>query len=183
MLTPSQSSRPSKYIPTLKKLEKKYRQKFEPNIQITDCSLWELKTGKRCYLRKKNSAAPSRFSKYIAHYKLIFGKNLDKDKFHLRSEQEDLTGMIKAFRTIFLPAYERQEMAFSELAKQVFWLAENEERFLGRKPPHHWKHLTESITDKNHIVHDALHIRQTGKGDKAAFVKKLDKYLARLERL
>ena len=169
-----------KHIPTLKKLERKYRESVKPHIQITGYSLWELKTGKRSHLRKRNTAAPSRFSKYINEYKVIYGTSLTT-LLHRRTDTEDLNGMITAFRTIFIPKYEKGEMAFQELAKQVFWLTENEERVLGRHPPHHWKKLAATITDKNHLIHTALHIRQGAKIDKDTFVKRLTAHLDSLE--
>lgn len=174
------------YLPKLKKLEEKYRDEFEPKLQIVGYSLWELKTGKRTKFKGENKASSSRFVKHLNEYRIIYGKTLQSEQFFTRSDKEDLQGMVGAFRKLFLPALERKEFSFSEVAKQVFWLVENEQKLKGKNPPHHWRKLAKSIKDKNHIIHDALRVRlkpTKDKKERAKFIRKLNKYLLELDEL
>lgn len=174
----------SKYLPKLKKLEKKYRTKFKPQLQIAGYSLWELKTGKKSKIKKKISASTSRFVKHLPHHKLIYGKLLNINELNEGDDKNALKGMVGAFRKYFLPGYKNKKMGFSEIAKQVFWLVENEQKTKGKNPPHNWKKLAKSIKNKNHIIHDTLKLRLKPTKDKRkrnAFIKKLEEYLKDLE--
>lgn len=175
----------SKYLPKLEKLEKKYRYNFKPELQIVGYSLWELKTGKKTKYRSKNTPSSSRAVKHLSEYKLIYGNDISKDKFFMRGNKEDLEGMIKGFRRIFLQNYRKNKMGFSEIVKQVFWLMENEQKFLGKSPPHSWKKLVGSIKDKRNIAHDALKMRLYPTKDKKIrdkFIVKLKKCLDEMEK-
>lgn len=177
--------RKSKYLPKLKKLEKEFRTKFQPEIQLAGYSLWELRTGKKSKFKKKVSAATSRFVKHLAHHKLIYGEELNIGELCVGDDKNALKGMMGAFRKYFLPYYKKKKMGFSEIVKQVLWLAENEEKAKGNNPPHHWKKLARSIKDKNHIVHDALNLRLHPTKDKkirSKFIKKLNKHLEKLKK-
>ncbi len=172
----------SKYLPKLKKLEGKYRTKFKPQLQIAGYSLWELKTGKKTKSRKKVSASTSRFVKHLPHHELIYGRLLNIKDLHVGDDKKALKGMVGAFRKYFLPGYKNKKMGFSEIAKQVFWLVENEQKARGKNPPHNWKKLVKSIKDKNHIIHDALRFRLKPTKDKRkrnAFIRKLNRYLGK----
>ena len=176
----------SKYLPKLKKLEGVYRKKFKPEIQILGYSLWELKTGKRTKWRGKNKLSSSRFVKHLEHYKIIYGKSLEAEQLFRRSDKEDLKGMAGATKKIFLPAFKEKKFGFAEIAKQVFWLVENEQKVRGKNPPHHWKKLDKSIKDKRHIIHLTYKYRLNKPKDKKLrkkFIDKLNKYLKSLERL
>ncbi len=176
----------SKFLPKLKKLDEKYKDKFKPEIQIVGYSLWELRTGKRTKWRSKNTASSGRFVKHLNGYKVIYGKPLKPEQFFTRSDKEDLKRMIGAFRELFFPSYKKKEFSFSEITKQVFWLVENEQKLRGKNPPHHWRKLANSIKDKNHVIHDAFRFRlkpTKDKKERGKFIGKLKKYLNRLEDL
>lgn len=176
----------SKYLKNLKTLEEKYRDQYNPQIQFSGYSLWELKHNKRTSSGKKIRASPSRTVQHLEHFKLLYGKRLRKEDFHQGSPKGHLRGMLYAFKEIFLPGYNKNEFGFSELPKQVFWLVENEQICRGKNPPYHWGKLAKSIKDKNHIIHDALKYRlkpTKDKKERAKFIRKLKKYLSELEKL
>tara|TARA_Y100000310_G_C20622970_1_gene784330 strand:- start:34 stop:828 length:795 start_codon:yes stop_codon:yes gene_type:complete len=178
--------RQSKFLKKLKRLEEKYRDVYNPKIQFSGYSLWELKHNKRTNSGKKLRASPSRAVRHLEHYKIIYGKTMKKDGLNQGPAKGHLRGMVFAFRNIFLPGYNAKKFGFSEIVKQVFWLVENEEMWKGKNPPHSWKNLARSIKDKSHIVHDALKFRlhpSKDKKERARFIKKLNRYLLKLERL
>lgn len=175
----------SKPLAKIKRLEEKYRKEFKPQIQLRAYSFWELKTGKKTKSRGKVSASTSRFVKHLPHHKLIYGKLLNIKDLHVGDNKSALKGLVGAFRKYFLPGYKQKKMGFSEIAKQVFWLVENEQKAKDKNPPHHWKKLARSIKDKNHIIHDALKFRLKPTKDKRkrnAFIRKLNRYLDKLEK-
>lgn len=174
----------NKYLPKIKELEEESRHKFKPEIQILGYSIEELKTGIRDKSRGENKPSSSRFVKHLKDYKPIYGKTLKANQFFARSDKEDFDGMIKAFREIFLPAYENKKYSFSEIIKQVFWLVESEQTIKGKNPPHHWQKLADSIKDKSHIIHDTLKYRLNppkSEKEKMEFIEKLNKFLERLK--
>lgn len=176
----------SRYLKSLKVVEEKYLHKYKPQIQFSGYSLWELKHNKRVLSGKKLRASPSRMVQHLKHYRLLYGKQLRKEEFHQGPPKGHLRGMVFAFKNIFLPGYKEKKFGFSEVAKQVFWLVENEQIWKGKNPPYHWKRLAKSIKDKNHIIHDALRLRLKPTKDKAErkeFIRKLKAYLSELEKL
>ena len=176
----------SRYLNRLKQLQKKYKNKFEPNIEFTGYSLWELNNNKKAKTGKTNRPAPSRIVQHLEYYRLIYGKSLKKEDFHQGDDTKRLRTMIDIFRTLFLPGYEKKEFGFSTIVKQTFWLVENEQKVKGKNPPHHWSRLARSIKDKDHIIHDVLRFRKKptkDKKEKSKFIKKLNKYLSESERL
>ncbi len=173
-----------KYLKTLNVLNKKYEKLFCPELELKGYSLWELKTGKR---EKVCSALtpPCRFSKHIVHFKLVYGRDLSKEKLFVRSHKQDFKGLVHIMQESFIPRFKRGDFSFSEIVKQVFWLTENEEKAKGRNPPHAWKELVDSVKDKNHIVHAAYQFRLKPTKDKkkrARFIQKLEKHIAGLEK-
>lgn len=178
--------RHSRWLRTLKSLQKKYRTTYEPNLEFTGYSLWELKNNKKAKIGKTDRPAPARTVQHLDHYKLLYGKVLNKNNFAQRDPITLLKNMVQAFRTLFLPAYNEQKVGFSGIVKQTFWLVENEQRAKGKNPPYHWGKLANSIKNKNHIVHQALKFRNKPTKDKierARFIKRLRRYLSELEQL
>ena len=111
---------------------------------------------------------------------------MKKENFYQDSPETHLRRIIFVFRNIFIPGYKEKKFGFSEIAKQVFWLVENEQTYLGKNPPHSWKKLAKTIKDKNHIIHDTLKYRlkpTKDKKERAKFIRKLEKYLSKLEKL
>jgi predicted nucleotidyltransferase len=176
----------SKGLNKLRQLEKKYRDAFKPQIQFSGYSMWEIKNNKRVASGKKARASPSRAIEHLEHYKLVYGKPLKKEELTSSTDKERLKGMVGAFNRIFIPGYNEGKIGFAEIIKQVFWITENEQKVIGKNPPHSFKKLSRSIKDKNHIIHDALKYRKKKTKDKrkrAAFIKKLKKYLEKVEKL
>lgn len=176
----------SKYLKKLRKLEEEYRDVYNPKIQFSGYSLWELKHNKRVISSKEFRASPSRIVQHLEHYKLLYGIQLNKENFSQFAPERHLKGMIYAFKEIFIPQYYKKRFSFSELVKQVFWLVENESVWLGKNPPHNWKKLAKEIKDENHIIHDALRYRLKPTKDKnkmEKFTIKLKKYISKLEKL
>lgn len=176
----------NKYLTKLKTLEKKYSKAFPIEIAIRGYSLWEIKTGKRVK-NKQSHLSPSKFMKHISYHKLLLGKDLTKEKFFEKKDKEELIDLALTIKNLFLKKHFEglPEFGFSQLIKQVFWLTENEQRALGKNPPHSWKELAKSIKDKNHIVHDTLRFRLHPTKDKIErkrYISKLKKYLDKLEK-
>jgi len=175
----------SRYLRNVRTLENKYRDQYDPKIQFSGYSLWELKYNKRAISGTEIRASPSRAVQHLEHYKLIYGKQLRKEDFHQGPPKGHLRGMLHVFNNTFLPRYKENKFSFSELVKQVFWLVENEQIWQGKKPPHHWKRLANSIENENHIIHDALRLRLKPTKDKmerAKFIRKLKRHLIALEK-
>lgn len=177
----------SKFLKKIKRLEKENKNKFKPEVSFSVYTLWEMKVGRRIKM-SKGRAAPSRMIKHLPYYQLIYGKELNASKFFKGDDKKIIRGMTKFFKNNFIPKYEEglPEFGFSQLIKQVFWLTENEQRALGKNPPHSWKELDKSIKDKNHIVHDTLRLRLYPTKDKkirAKYISKLKRYLDKLERI
>ncbi len=176
-----------KYLKKLKVLGKKVKDNNSPKINIgSGCTLWELKTGNKINLKGIDKPAPPRINKHLPHYQLIYGGDVNKLKLYYKDDKLLLKGLIKTFNRFFLPKYEKKEIYFSELVKQVFWLVEFEQRAKGRKVGHSWKRLKNSIKDKNHIIHLTHKYRLNKPKDKQLrkiYIKKLKKYLKNLEKL
>lgn len=170
------------------KINNLFGKKCNPDFNISGYSLWEIKFGKKCKDRtgkKINKPHPIKLAPMLPGYKLIYGKPLEENILIKRGVEEDIVGMLESFEYSLFPAYEKGEVDFDFLIKQVFWIARDEQRTLGKNPPHVWRELAKSIKDKNHIVHDALKLRlhpTKDKKEKAKFIIKLKKYLDRLER-
>ncbi len=174
----------NKLLSKFEKLEKEYKEKYKPNLSLRAFSLWELKNNERYLKRKKPRANPGRFVKKIKNYFLIYGKPLNTKDFIVRSDEEDLKKLIKAFNKTFLPLYEKGKLRFSDILKQVFWLVELEQKIKGKEVPYSWKKLVRSIENKNHIIHEALKFRVKrikDEGKRKRFIVKLKKYLKSLE--
>ena len=141
-------------------LYEKYKDVMRPQLGMAGLSLWEFKNGRRYGKSTRPRANTSRFVKKIPDYKLIFGKALNPDDFPIRTNAEDLEGLIKAFTKEFIPLFESGKFGFQELIKQVFWLIEAEQKSIGNKNVDSWKAFEESITGKDHIIHTASYYRR-----------------------
>ncbi len=175
----------NKTLEKIKRLQELKGKIYKPS-ELLPHSLEEFKQGKRHLKHTSIKGGVDIVLRNIHHYKLIYGKPLDITNYPMRSDLNFLKGHINAFRTKFIPCYREKKFGFSEIAKQVFFLVEREERVKGSNPPYSFEGLAKSIKDKNHIVHDALRFRLKpvkDKKEKEKFMKKLDKYLSELEEM
>lgn len=175
--------RKSYYLKKLNQLQKKYRDEYCPKIEFSGYSLWELKTNKRIKSGRLRPN-PSKFLKKLDHCRLIYGKPLDIKEFIIKSDKQDLLGMIWAFNSLFFLGYQQKKFGFQDLLKQVFWTIELELKIQGKKPPLSLKSMSK-LCPKNHIIHEALKLRKTRTKDKkirAAFIKRLKTYIKKLEK-
>jgi len=170
--------RSARCMKKFKLLSKKYRDAFKPTLQFGRYSIKELITGNR--LKGSSQTHPGRFVKHLKHYKIIYGVPLKAEDLFVREHKDDLFSLVDALRKVFIPQYRRKEIGFGSIIKQVFWVAENEERLADRNPPHHWGKLEKSIKLKSHPVHEAIKFRLKPTKDpvkRKRFIKKLKVYL------
>jgi predicted nucleotidyltransferase len=175
-----------KQLNKLRQLQIKVGKKCKPPIGFTGYSILELKRGKMSKSTLKNRAAPKREVKQMKHYKLIYGKPLDLEKFPSGDDIELLKSMIKVFNEFFIPTFEKKEFAFISLNKSIIWLTENEQRVRGVNAGYSYKKITQSVKDKNHIVHDAYrYVKKDTKDEKLRkqHIAKLKRHLKSLEKL
>ena len=175
----------SRYLKKILKLQKEYSKEIAPS-ELLPHSIREFKENKRFLMAEGPKAHPNLFIKRLKYYNLIYGKPLDVGKFSVRSDEQRFSGLIKAFKELFIPLYNQKKLDFPQIVKQVFWLVDMEERIKGREPPHSWKKLAKSIKNKNHIIHDALKFRLNPTKDKKErdkFIRKLNKYITNLSKL
>ena len=176
----------SKWLKKLKLLQKEYRDQFEPKLEFTGYSIWELKNNKKAKIGKSDRPAPSRAVQHLEHYKLIYGKKLKKEDYFQGDDKKRLKTMINVFRSIFLPGYKDKKLGFSGIIKQTFWLVENDLKARGMNPPHHWEKMAKYINNDEHIINDVLRFRKKPTKDekeRAKFIRKLNRYLDELEKL
>jgi predicted nucleotidyltransferase len=176
-----------RFLKKLRRISKKIKNDYSPPLNIgSGYTLWELKTGKRINLNGVDKPIPARINKHLPHYKLIYGGDVTKLNLFHKNDKILLNGFIKTFDNFFLPKYKKREFGFAEIVKQVFWLAEFEQRAKGKNPPHSWKLLKKSIRDKEHIIHLTYKYRIDKPKDKETrkeYIKKLRYYLKELKKL
>lgn len=174
-----------KCLNKLNLLGKKVKNDYSPKINIgTGYTLWELKKGKKLKQDEKKPH-PARINKHIPHYNLLYGREIKDKELYYKDDRVLLKGLVKTFNEYFLPSYKKEEIYFSELVKQVFWLVDFEQRAKGKKVPHSWKKLNTSIKDKKHIIHLTYKYRKNKPTDKRLrkeYIRKLKEYLKKLEK-
>lgn len=179
----------NKYLPKIQSITYKFGHTYDPRLSIAGYSLWELKTGKKYKFksaRKLDKPFPIKVAPMLPGCMLIYGKPINAKMLIQRTPQGDVEGMISSFRETLFPAYERGVIGFDFLVKQVFWIAYDEQRALGKKPPFEWRKLNSFVKDKNHIVHEAMNLRLNppkSNKTKEEFLVRLKKYLKNMEKL
>lgn len=179
-----------KYVRVLRELENKYKGKVYPEIQIRPAySINELKNGK--IRRKTHSTPPYRFVKHLKHYKIIYGKALSREGLFIRTNEKDITGLIKNLLNKYILEFEKKEngdkikenIGLSGIIKQVFWITELELSIKGINHKHSFKEINNSIKDRGHIIHEAYKLRIHPTKDKKIrkeFITKLKRHLINL---
>ncbi len=157
-------------------------------VVVVPLSLEELRNNK---LSSKGNytpdlrAEPDLFLLKLDHYRLIYGEPLRPQDFSLRSKEQIVHDEINKIRTGYIPAYRDGTIDFQPLLKEVFWLVAWQQEAQGHLIDHSFKGITAGITDRTHIIYDALLLREKSPITKAKeheFVSKLEKYLDWLER-
>lgn len=170
-----------KYFPIVYDIRKEIGPTTQPPFSYSAYTVDELKTGKFAPNRPP-IAGVSRFVKHIDSLPLIYGKRPEEPLFR-RTDEKDLEVNIRNFHSIFLPAYKAKTISFSELVKQVLWLAEAEARVSGVQVTHSWKDAVRALPE-SHIAHRALKYRIEGAPDfesEAQFVTALQAHLESLK--
>ncbi|MEN9390143.1 MAG: polymerase beta, Nucleotidyltransferase [Candidatus Parcubacteria bacterium] len=152
----------------------------QPPFSYSAYTLDELRTGKFLPNRPPISGV-SRFVKHLDALPLVYGERPPEPLFR-RSDEKDLEINIRNFHTIFFPAYDAKTISFSELVKQVLWLAEAEARVRGANVAHSWRGAVAALPDA-HIAHEALKYRVSGDPileKQEEFLEKLKAHLSTL---
>ena len=130
-------------------------------------------------------AKPDRFLRKLSEHKLICGRHLNQSKFPIRSDKELLKEKIMVIKNGYIPAYKSKKIDFITLLKEIFWLTEAEQNARGLKFKSSFEGISNSVKNKNHIVHEAMFLRLNppkNNKTKKEFVLKLEKYLSDLHK-
>jgi hypothetical protein len=122
----------------------------------------------------------------LSPFFLIYGKPLNLEDFSTRDDIGLLKNMIKVWNEFLIPAYENNKFKFRALNKSIIWLTENEQRVRGVEAGYSYKKITQSVKDKNHIVHDAYrYLKKETKDEKLRkqHIMKLKRHLKTLDKL
>ena len=174
----------NKTLNPILKLQGEQKKELKPT-ELLPLSLWELKNRKRYHARKEKGPKGAPSIDEFVRFRLIWGKGLKVCDFPARRPEDRLRGLIKAWKTIFIPLYEKEVFTFDQIIKQVFWLAEYEQMVKGKPHTHSWKSLVASVKEKSHPVHDAWKLRSNPAKDKrthSRFISKMKSHLKRLEK-
>lgn len=155
---------------------------------VVPLSLWEFRHN-RLYTKPNHipdlRAKPDRLLKKLDECRLIYGEPLNPNKFPIRNNKQVLREDIERFRKGFVLLYEKGEIEFSSLTKEVFWLVELEQSLKGIKVDGSFRGIDMAVGNKDHIIHDAYRYRLNPtktKSEERKFASKLKDYLERLER-
>lgn len=167
---------------TLKKLQSvrnENKEMLKP-AELLPISLTEFKLNKNAKHRGPLKGRPDTFLRDIEHYKLVYGKKINKSDYPTRMPDKIFEHEIKTLRNQTIPLHKKGEYGFQQLIKQVFWIAFHEQKRLGKSPPRTWKGLNNFIKDKKHIIHRAYYFRLNptkNKRKREKFVSSLENYL------
>lgn len=156
-------------------------------VVVVPLSLEELRANKLSSKRNYTPdlrAEPDLFLLKLDHYRLIYGKPLRPQDFPLRSKEQIVHDEINKIRNGYIAAYREGTIDFQPLLKEVFWLVAWQQEAQGHLVDHSFKGITSGITDRTHIIYDALQLRENSpitKAKEREFVSKLEKYLGRLD--
>jgi predicted nucleotidyltransferase len=168
------------YLPQAYTLERDSENTKEFPFTISVYTLKELETGIWEENRPKKASPISTFVKHLDHLPLIYGSKPEGQLF-TRTDAKDLTTLLDVFKNTFIKEYNEGKFSFSDILKQTIWLTEREQRALGHKPDYSWAKLAKLVNDENHIIHDALRLRnkiEVSKEEKEEFLEKLNKYIS-----
>lgn len=154
-------------------------------VVVVPLSLWEFEHNKlwtKSNHKPDLRAKPDRLLKKLRECKLIYGKALNPQNYPIRDDRSTLKDEIKVIKNGYIPFYEKGEIKFDPLLKEVFWLVELEQNVLGKKVDHSFEGIAKSVDDIDHIIHDAFDLRKNpSKNKEKKFILKLKRHLEELE--
>ena len=153
-------------------------------VMVVPLSLWEFEHNKlstKSTYRPDLRAEPDLFLKKLNAYKLIYGTPIDPAQYPTREDRQIIKDEIMKIRDGYIPAYKKGKTSFSSLLKEVFWLVELVQNIEGKKVSHSFKNISQSVKDKEHIIHAAYQLLANPKhtkAEEAQFIESLNEYLA-----
>lgn len=171
-------------IRSLKIVRDENKEMLKPS-ELLPISLTELKHNENSKHHGKLKGKPDTFLRDLEHYKLIYGKGLNKLDYPMRDFNKMFHHAILGIKSKTLPMHKKGKFGFSQLIKQVFWISYSEQVMQGKSPPRTWQGLNKFIKDKNHIIHKTYYFRMHPTKDKRkrkAFINRLKVYLNHLGR-
>lgn len=124
-------------------------------------------------------AKPDRFLRMIDECRLIYGKPINPKEYPIRTDQQAYQDELKIIKNGYVPLFLNGEIDFDPLLKEFFWMTEMELSSKGIKVPHTFTGIA-CGSDKNHLIQEALLLRQQGKlskSDEIQFAHKLQNWL------
>ncbi len=162
---------------------------FETNIPeiqpacVVPLSIVELKENKLLSEKEYNPdlrAEPDLFVLKLEEYKIIYGNQLNPKEYPTRPKEQILDDEKYKIKNGYIKAYKEGKIELPALIKEFFWLIELEQEIKGNKVKHSFVGIAESVNNKEHIIYDALEIKNNNYTDKTKeniFISKLEKYL------
>jgi hypothetical protein len=152
-------------------------------VMVVPLSIEELKrnelmtkSGQSIDLRAK----PDRFLRMINECRLIFGEPLAPSDYPIRSDLQSYRDEVEIIKNGYIPLFLDGQIDFSPLLKEFFWMTEMELAVQGIKTPHTFTGIATGAP-KDHLIHEALRLRQNDHLNKATektFVNKLLEYIS-----
>jgi predicted nucleotidyltransferase len=149
--------------------------------EILPIAIQELKMNKR-YKKpalNKPQGKPDQFTILLPYYKLVYGKHLDTKGWKRRADAKIYSDLNKAIKGIFIPLYEKEELGFNQVIKQVKNLVWWEERLKGRRISLGWKAIKKACPN-NKLLQKAVYWRfHPAKNEKTKekYLKEIFEYL------
>lgn len=156
---------------------------------IVPLSIPEFKSNKLHTSSKRKidlRAPPDLFLKKINQFKIIYGKPLTVKGFKIRKSRQILKDEIKVLRKGYIVYFEKRQLKFDPLLKEVFWLTEAELEYKCKTWKPTFKGIKQALNDKkDHIIHKAYQLRAKptkNKKELNKFIKDLKIHLDKLEK-
>lgn len=144
-------------------------EEFEKNELMTE-------TSKPVDLRAK----PDRMLRMIKECRLIFGQELDASKYPMRSDAQAYEDEKEIINIGYIPLYLQGSIKFDPLLKEFFWMTEMELLSKGIQVPHTFVGIAKAAP-LEHLIHEALKLREMGVLDKNTELEFVDKLRTKLK--
>jgi hypothetical protein len=116
---------------------------------------------------------------------LLWGKRLNPEDYPIRSDKEELVGLIQNIKENMIPAFLQNKTGFQAFIKNGIWLSESEYRLINKRLPKNWIELSNFFNNKNHMIYKSLTYREKGTKDtkkRQEYVRDLEAYISYLEK-